>query len=300
MVDNASDDGTVAAVRAWAAQNADRVSFEDAALGVMPPASADLTLLRSPLNGGFAWATNRGLELLLGDDSLQLFWILNPDCEVLPDTARALVAAADQGPFALMGGRTLYRDDPDIVQTDGGRVSRWTGVCTCINQDRRADDVALPGAQELDFVSGANCVASREFLECAGLMPEDYFLYYEEVDWAMQRGALPLRAVPNAEVLHLGGATIGSGSLNRRPSAFSNYFNYRNRIRFLRRYSPRALPVAYLYASAKACRLVLAGAFGEARGLMTGLLQLGPPRDVRRVLAVSAHSRAFGQKENSL
>ncbi len=294
IVDNASDDGTVSAVRAWAHENAGRLSFEEGLPGELSHASADLTLLLSPVNGGFAWATNRGLELLLGDKGLELFWILNPDCEVLPRTARTLIAAAGEGPFALMGGRTLYRDDPAIVQTDGGRVSLWTGVCRCINEDRPAADVALPGAAEINFLSGANCVASRQFIESAGLMPEDYFLYYEEVDWAMQRGALPLRPVANAEVMHRGGATIGSGTLNRRPSAFSNYFNYRNRIRFLRRFSPGALPVAYFYATAKACQLVLAGAFDEARGLMTGLLGLPPPRTVRRVLGPADHPGAFG------
>lgn len=192
--------------------------------------------MRAPVNGGFAFGSNRGLELLLGDPQLQLFWLLNPDCEVLPDTAAHFLASGREGGFSLMGGRTIYLTRPDAIQTDGGRVSRWTGVCESINAGRPLAGTQMQDAASVDFITGANCVASRQFIEQAGLMEEDYFLYYEEVDWAFRRGDLPLRQVPEAVIHHHGGTTTGTGTIDRSPSAFANYFNYRNLLRFVRRF----------------------------------------------------------------
>lgn len=292
VTDNASDDPTVEVVREWAAARQD-LSFAEGAVGEMARAEADLTLLRAPVNRGFAYATNRGLELLQANPAIDLFWLLNPDCQVRPDTAARFAAAGADGSFALMGGRTVYLADPGRVQADGGSVSLSTGVCRLINMDRPASEAAAPGAGETDFVTGASCVASRRFVEAAGLLPEDYFLYYEEVDWAQRRGHLPLRIVPQAITMHYGGATIGSGAPGRRASAFANYFNYRNRMRFVRRYAPRRLPIARVYALAKAGQLALLGAGDEARAVLAGTLELAPPDGVRSRLDPAAQEFAF-------
>jgi len=293
LVDNASTDDTVGAIRRWA-QAHGNLSFAEATVGELTCATADLTLLRSPVNGGFAYATNRALEALHADAALGLFWLVNPDCEVLPDTAAQFLAAAGDGEFGLMGGRVVYLSRPDLVQTDGGRVSRATGVVTSVNLSRTVAEAQMPAASEIDYITGASCVASRRFLDTVGLMREDYFIYYEEVDWALRRGTLALRQVPGAVVLHHGGTTTGAGSFDRRPNPFSNYFNYRNRIRFMRRFAPLAVPMAIAYGLAKAVQLALMGAFAESWSVIAGLLSLPPPTAVRDRLDPAARAHAFG------
>lgn len=126
-------------------------------------------------------------------------------------------------------------------------------------------------------------------------MTEDYFLYYEEVDWAFRRGDLPLRLVSDVVVYHYGGTTIGSGSTSRRASAFANYFNYRNRIRFLWRFRPVSVPVGLAYALAKAIQLALIGAHDEARAVFAGAFALAPPAAIRdRIAPGPARALAFG------
>ena len=298
VTDNLSADETAQLVRDWAARRAEAdpgFTFAELPADTGTAPDAALTLLRSAFNGGYAHGVNASLSLLLRDPALDLFWVLNPDCEVTPDAAARYAAHGADGNFSLMCGRTLYKDTPERVQTDGGRVHRWTGVCSAVNIGRPAARAAMPKATSLDFIPGSNAVATRAFIDRAGLMTEDYFLYYEEVDWAFRRGDLPLRIVDDVIVYHYGGTSIGSGAVGRRATPFANYFNYRSRIRFLRRHRPLAVPVGLAYAAAKAAQLVLKGAGDEARALLAGAFGMGPPAAVRdRIAPGKARRLAFG------
>ena len=259
---------------------------------------ASITLLRSEINGGYAYGVNAALDLLMRDPAIDLFWVLNPDCVVATTTAASYARHGADGRFSLMSGRTVYCEDPSRIQADGGRVSRWTGVCSSVNSDAPIGSTALPDPSSIDYVTGGNLVASRTFIETAGLMPEDYFLYYEEVDWAMRRGKLPLRLAEDAVVQHHVGTSIGSGSAGRRASPLSNYFNYRNRIRFLRRFRPWCIPFGLAHAAAKAAQLTLQGAPAEAWAAFAGAFGLPPPAEVRtRIAAGKARELAFGNPQ---
>ena len=296
VLDNASSDGTLAAIRNWANTQPAGFTFEEAELGSISEARADLTVLRSPVNGGFAYGTNHCLKLLLADPALDLFWLLNPDARARPDAARHYIAAASEGPFGLLGGRTVFADDPHIIQTDGGRVSRWTGTCTSVNRGEDAAQVAMPEADTLDYCTGANMVVSRLFVDRCGLMPEDYFLFYEEVEWALRRGNLALRVVPLAIVEHLGGTSIGTGIVGRRSSPFAQYFSFRGRVRFLRRCFPASVPLGIVYGLLKAAQLLTVNrAPVEAWAVLAGSLGLAPPASVRRRLDPAAQALAFGR-----
>lgn len=310
VVDNRSDDDTLEMIGNWAAGRSYRRRPGAAPIAVGPAAkpvpivtrvpdqpAADagaLTVIRSDVNGGFAYAVNLGLRALLPRAEIDAFWLLNPDCVVAPDTARLYLDEAVRAPFGLLACRTLYYEQPDIIQTDGGKIDR-SATCRGINNGQPASATPLPGNNSLDYTSGANMVASRAFIERAGLMEEDYFLYYEEVDWAMKRGDLALRLVPTARVYHHGGTTIGSGSPTRRPQPFANYFNYRNRLRFARRHMPGRVPLAVLRALAKAVQLLVLRAPDEASAVLAGTFDWRPPAGViARITDPAARARAFG------
>ena len=88
---------------------------------------------------------------------------------------------------------------------------------------------------------------SREFLETVGLMCEDYFLYFEELDWALRgQGRFSLAYAPASAVYHKIGASIGTSSDPRRKSLLCDYYATRNRLLFTRRFFREALPTVYL------------------------------------------------------
>lgn len=309
VVDNASTDGTPEAIEAWAAGHAPYGAPRDLPFALAPapkplrliapgaeppPATPAITLIRAGVNGGFAAGVNLGLAELARHPGIDRFWVLNPDSVVPPDTPRAFASHSVPGNrFALMGGRVTYLDPPDMIQSDGGTINRLTGVTHNVNLGRGNAATSEPGADRLDFIPGSSMVASRQFYEAAGPLHEDYFLYYEEVDWALRRGDLPLVLCPGARIYHHAGTAIGSPTLARIAAPFSIYFLYRGRLRFVRRFFPLALPLAWAYALAKAGQIALRGYRAEARALIAACLGLPPPAAIRARLSPEAARLAF-------
>lgn len=311
LVDNASDDGTVALLRDWAAGRHVHVPAADCPFALPPAApralaldgspvaglAHRLTLVETGVNGGFAAGVNAALAVLARDSRSDRFWVLNPDSMVPPGTAAAFATCpAPPGGFALMGGRVLYLETPELIQIDGGTINRRTGVTGNLNLGQRHDQTPPPAPGAMDFITGASMVASRRFYETRGPMEEDYFLYYEEVDWALGRGDLPLVYCPGALVYHRAGTAIGSPTLGRPASPFSLYFKHRGRLRFLRRHRPAALPGGLLYSAAKAAQLALKGYPREAWTILTASLDLPASAAIRSRLGPAAAARAFGRK----
>jgi len=254
-----------------------------------------ITLIETGLNAGFAAGVNCGLAALAAVPGIDRFWVLNPDSAVPPGTARAFAThPAPPGGFALMGGRVIYLDGTDRIQIDGGVINRRTGVTGNLNQYALHSTTPPPDPARLDFITGASMVASRAFYEAAGPMAEDYFLYYEEVDWALRRGNLPLLYCPGGIVYHVGGTAIGSPVAGRAASPFSLYFKYRGRMRFLRRHLPHSRFMGQIHSLAKAAQLLLRGYPGHARTLLAGALDAPPPAEVRNRLSPEAARLAFG------
>ena len=299
VVDNASSDGTAAAVQAWASGATPYTPPADLPFvhhDVPKPLRAGtLTLIEADSNGGFAAGVNIGLSRLFARPEIDRVWVLNPDSVVPPGTPAAF-ATYDPGPFALMGGRVTYYDRPDMIQIDGGTLNRWTGVTGNINLYSSALEVPIPDAARLDFVTGASMVVSLAHYETAGPMPENYFLYYEEGDWAMRRGALPLAVCPGAHVYHRGGSAIGSPVPGRPASPFSLYFKHRARMYFVRRYLPLSMPTAWLYTLAKSAQYARKGWRNEAVAVLAGAANTAPPASVRERLCSSAAERAFPKR----
>ncbi|MBI1220924.1 MAG: glycosyltransferase [Rhodobacteraceae bacterium] len=311
VVDNASTDDTLTRLHDWASGAAPYTAPADSPipltaslkpLPVQAPGDAlagdapfTLTLVEAGVNGGFAAGVNLGLAELAARPDVDRFWVLNPDSIVPPTTPALLAREAEGAPFALMGNRVVYLERPDLIQIDGGCIDWRTGVTRNIHQFAPHPDTPAPEVARVAFIHGASMVASRQFYAAVGPMTEDYFLYYEEVDWALRRGDLPLAFCVGAPIFHRSGASIGSGAPGRVAAPFSVYFMTRARLRFVRRFRPTALPGAYAFSLAKAAQMLAGGHIAQAAALLRAAHGLPPPPVVRRRLSPEAARRAFGR-----
>lgn len=200
-----------------------------------------VTIIQSGSNLGFAGGNNIGLRVA-NNSGIQWFWLLNTDTVITPDTLPELIRRTESDTrYGIVGSTLAYYSSPQQIQAMGGAtLNRCNTAMAHIGQDQPITSVPEdPSAIEaqMAYVVGASMLVSRRFLETVGYMQEDYFLYFEEIDWAC-RGIPPFKLgyAPKSIVYHKVG-----GSSSKVVSAFSLNLLYRNRIRFVSRFLPDRL-----------------------------------------------------------
>ncbi|MGA8272584.1 MAG: glycosyltransferase family 2 protein [Candidatus Sulfotelmatobacter sp.] len=235
---------------------------------------AKVILIRNEVNLGFAGGNNVGLRFALANPNCQFCWILNNDTVVEPDSLSAMVRLIQkQSDVGLCGSLNLDYRNPKEVQAQGGMpYNRWTGRVPRLTR-RSVDDLDfyLP---RMDYVNGASMLASRTFLEKIGLMEESYFLYFEELDWAMRaKGKFVLGYARNSVIYHKQGSTIGSSRDRRKRSLLSEQYLSRNRVLFTRRFLPWALPTVLLSVCFAAAERLCRGDAKRATAMLSFMLR---------------------------
>lgn len=182
--------------------------------------------------------------------------MLNPDTVVRPDALRRLCEVlAKDNRAGICGSTLLYYDSPQKVQVLGGaEYNKWLALPRHIGagQDITSPIDVESVMRRMAYVYGASMLVSRGFIEEIGLLNEDRFLYFDELDWAMRsRGKFSLAYAPGSVVYHREGGNLGAG---RAKSWTSDYYFLRNRIRVTRDFMPYALPTVYLAILVSAAR----------------------------------------------
>ena len=159
-------------------------------------------------------------------------WLLNPDTTVEPTALEAMIDALHEWPSAgIVTSRMLGGDHrPGQVWYDGGRID-WTraGAASIINNGRRFDEVAGDTRlRRTDYACGASMLIRREVLEEVGLLPEQYFLYFEDVDFSVraERQGWDVILAPTSVVHH------HQRSHALLPQPYYVYYYLRNRLAF--------------------------------------------------------------------
>jgi GT2 family glycosyltransferase len=208
------------------------------------PDGCQVTVIRSGGNLGFAGGCNVGIRTA-GLADFAYFWFLNPDTVVERGALVELTArAASEPAMGIVGSTLLFYDRPDIVHTQGGgRLNRSNGTAAHIGEGSSSAMVPNDGAQverQLSWVCGASMFVSARYIREIGPMQEDYFLYYEEADWAT-RGLhrFTLGYAPKSVVYHKSGAN----SSKIMPMFTAGYY-YRSRLRFVSRFLPDRMAAA--------------------------------------------------------
>jgi GT2 family glycosyltransferase len=198
VVDNASADGTVAALRAR---------------------YPDVVVMENETNEGFPRANNQALALARGRHVL----FLNSDAFVEPGTLQRCVRALDEDPaLGVVGCRLEYQD---------GRIQY-----ECARRDYRLGHMAaeffylhqlfprhpvfaahLMGdwdhrdSRDVESVSGAFMMVRREVAEDVAGLPEEVFMYHEDASFCLRvrRAGWRIRYLAEVSAVHLSNQSAG-------------------------------------------------------------------------------------------
>ena len=256
VVDNASADGSVAMLR---------------------EEFPEVEVIENSENRGFGAANNQAMRIMNGRYAL----LLNSDTVVCDNAVERLFSFMESRQGAAMACGQL-------LNADGSRQNSIAGFPTLLTLLLNTSllESLFPGRfpskrypcttpREVDSCIGACLMVRKKAIDAVGMFDERYFFFFEETDWALQmkKAGWTSWQVPDAEVYHLQGQSIGRNVRSREEF-------YRSRYQFFRKWKNR--PFYLLYRAVIIGRL-LVNLFLTALG---SLVTLGLSRGLRDKLFV--------------
>ena len=205
----------------------DNASLQDEA-SLIQKKYPQVKTIRSEKNLGFAGGNNLGIQ---ESDGKYLF-LVNNDTVFEDFNVQALIDRLESSPLIGM-------ICPKIRFTWGNKPIQYAGYTplsriTIRNrsigfgeEDHEQYDIAHP----TPYAHGAAMLVKRAIIEKVGYMPEDYFLYYEELDWSMmlKRAGYEIWYDPSCTIYHKESQSTGQDSPLR------TYYITRNRLLLVKR-----------------------------------------------------------------
>lgn len=188
-----------------------------------------LVFIRSEKNLGFAGGNNLGIRVAKGDYLL----LLNNDTEIVPNLIPELSLEMESRPeIGMISPLILYFDKPEVIQYAGFTemnylTGRNEGIGNMSINTGQYDKVS----RETGYCHGAAMMCRRKDLETVGLMEEQFFLYYEELDWCekFKRSGKKIWFTGHTHIFHKESMSVG------KESRVKTFFMTRNRMLFIRR-----------------------------------------------------------------
>ena len=218
----------------------DNASKEDEA-SIISEKYPQVKVIRSEKNLGFAGGNNIGIKEAKG----KYLFLINNDTyfkEFNIDSLIERLESSDKIGIVCPKLRFAWGNNP--IQFAG-----YTPLSNITLRNRaigfgEIDMGQYDKAHPTPYAHGAAMLIKREAIEKVGLMPECYFLYYEEIDWSMMftRAGYEIWNDPSCTVYHKESQTTGQNSPLR------TYYITRNRLLLVKRnYKGINKYISYIY-----------------------------------------------------
>ncbi len=168
----------------------------------------EVIIIENKNNYGFAKGINYGIKLAVAQ-GYDWILILNDDTVVKIDDIYKLIEEANEKNYLVSGPLILSPDNK--VWSAGGIINKehFSGGLIGYGRDKW-------GGREkgVDFISGTAMLVKSQVFQKIGYFDEDYFLYYDDVDYcyrAKNKG-IASYIIPKVKITHLETITIGKNS----------------------------------------------------------------------------------------
>jgi GT2 family glycosyltransferase len=221
--------------------------------------SSQFIFIQNKMNAGFAGGINPVLQVLQNEDAF--VWLLNPDMIVEKNALGELIEFATSQPAESIIGAEIraYKGNHRLLFYGGGMINFHSGtirLCKKINE--------IP---KLDFISGGSLFTHASNFKKLGLLPEKYFLYWEDTDWtytAKQKG-YSLKVCKSSICFDKVSSVIGKSFLG-------DYYYSKNGLLFVENYKKKNISKALFFMSFRFLKRVVSGKWKRAHGIWRGTM----------------------------
>ncbi|RIW18316.1 glycosyltransferase family 2 protein [Algoriphagus lacus] len=205
----------------------------------------EIELIENSQNLGFAGGNNVGIRYAL-EQGFSNVMLLNNDTKVEPDFLGQMIRKFNQEPrFGVVQPLILFMHDPKKIWSAGGKWISALGRAITLGDQSPISDYRFK-KPELDWATGCCMLISREALLKTGLLNEQYFTYFEDVEWSLRfrKAGFRIALAEKAIVYHEAGASSKKKNAEGTLSPRVFYYHVRNQFLLIR--SQKA-PIGLMY-----------------------------------------------------
>jgi len=207
VVDNASSDHSVAQIKK---------QFKE------------VTVIQNQENLGFAAGNNVGIKYALSQKADYVL-LLNNDTVVSKDFLTKMIPLAEkEASIGIVVPKILYYQSNTLWEGWGKKIDYIRGRVTVSAEE------TINQPQETNHATGCAMLIKRAVFEKIGFLPEDYFMYFEDIDFSLKarKAGFKIFYQPEAVIWH---------RFNRGTSPINQYYWQRSRVVFVLKCAPNIL-----------------------------------------------------------
>jgi GT2 family glycosyltransferase len=211
-----------------------------------------LILIQTGDNLGYAGGNNIGLKYVLSIQDFSYVWILNNDTIVEKEALCSMVNFVSNKPkVGICGSLILNYYSPNKILAVGGAIFNTflaTSKHVGFNMEDNEINIEKFLSVDVSYIVGASMLVSKQFLLDVGLLCEEYFLYYEEVDWATRakRKKYDITYCTNSRIYHKEGASTNLSQSRDLYNPIADYLTQRNALKITLKFYPKRIVFTYL------------------------------------------------------
>lgn len=197
--------------------------------------------IQSEKNGGFAYGSNIGIRHSIENGYLYTV-LVNPDCIFTQDIF-FVQCEKYLKLYNVITPLITYSPNVDIIYSAGGSINPIT-MMTRMRGKGEANVGQYNNILQCSFATGCSIITRTDIFKKVGLLPEEYFLYFEESDWCVKlaKSGYDIFYVPYIKIAH--GVSKSIGYLSKTYI----YYMVRNYPIFARKYLAwYNKPIFYIY-----------------------------------------------------
>lgn len=167
-----------------------------------------LVYLQNEQNLGFTGGNNVGISHAL-NKGYDYVLLLNNDTVVEPDFLNLMVSFLEEHPnYGAAQPKILYERKRNILWNAGGGYFKWLEMTWSIGIGQEDKD-QFNQERDTPWITGCCFLVKASCIRKVGLLDDDYFAYYEDVDWSfrMRKKGFRLRYIPASVIYHVAGAS---------------------------------------------------------------------------------------------
>lgn len=194
----------------------------------------DIIIIESDKNNGFSYGNNFGFKYAFKNFNFDYFLMINNDTIADTEINKNFIDYYEKNKnerIGILTGKIFYYDENNKIWFAGGYIDKKKmmgyhfGIDTFENSNY--NDI-----QYISFATGCLWFFNKDLIEEIGYLPEEYFMYLEDVDYCYRviKNGYKIVYLPNVKIWH----KVGSSSKTTKCNNFR--LSNRNRIIFSKKY----------------------------------------------------------------